>query len=122
MSGPSAATLDPLSANTTREQRSEPRKPLCVTATLQVPGAGPLQATTVNLSAHGMDLRASAGLRPAMRCEVSFGLPVDGGLRLLRLQACVVRSQSMPDGHDLGVLFLGPPQRAQELIEYFVCS
>jgi hypothetical protein len=121
MSGPSAATLDPLSAATTREQRSEPRKPLRVSATLQVPDGGALQATTINLSAHGMDLACSAALRPAMRCEVSFGLPVDGGLRLLTLQACVVRSQPMVDGHDLGLHFLGPPQRAQELIEYYVC-
>jgi hypothetical protein len=121
MSGQTAATLDPLSAATTREQRSEPRKPLRVAVTLQVPDGGALQASTVNLSAHGMDLVCSAALRPAMRCEVSFGLPVDGGLRLLTLQACVVRSQPSPDGHDLGLHFLGPPQRAQELIEYYVC-
>lgn len=121
MSGPSAATLDPLSALTTREQRSEPRKPLCVAANVQLAGGEPIPATTANLSVHGVDLRCAVALPPATHCELSFGLPVDGGLRLLRLRACVVRSQPGDEGHELGLLFLGPPQRAQELIEYFVC-
>ncbi|MFZ5547833.1 MAG: PilZ domain-containing protein [Pseudomonadota bacterium] len=120
MSG--SATLDPLLAATSREQRSEPRKALSVAATVQPLGGVPLLATTVNLSAHGIDLLCDTPLRPATRCEMSFGLPVDGEQRPVTLQACVVRSQPAEDGgHDLGLVFLGTPQRLQSLIEFYVC-
>lgn len=120
MSG--SATLDPLLAATSREQRSEPRKALCVTASVQPQGGMPLRATTVNLSAHGIDLLCDTPLRPATRCELSFGLPVDGESRPITLQACVVRCQAVEeDVHDLGLVFLGTPQRVQALIEFFVC-
>lgn len=115
------ATLDPLLAAASREQRSEPRKPLSVAATVLPAGGHPLLARTVNLSAHGIDLLCDTPLRPATRCELSFELPVDGELRPLTLQGCVVRSQPVVDGHDLGLIFLGTPQRLQALIEFFIC-
>lgn len=122
MPQPSADTLDPLAAAARRDPRSEPRKPLVAIASVRLPDGDLLVATTTNLSAHGMDLCCAAGLRPATRCEVSFALPVDGAERPLTLNACVVRNSPAAGGHQLGLVFLGPTARVQELIEYYVFS
>jgi hypothetical protein len=106
----------------TREQRSEPRKDLFVTVTVFPAGEAAVVATSTNVSAHGMDLSSAVELRPSTRCEVEFALPVDGQTRLLRLQACVVRSAALTDEFSLGLVFFGMPERTQELLEVFLCS
>ena len=105
-----------------RDLRSEPRKDLCVTATVSPVDAPAIQATTTNVSAHGMDLSCTTELRASTRCEVAFALPVDGQLRPLQLQGCVVRSEARDDGFSLGLVFFGMPARTQELLELFICT
>ena len=105
-----------------REQRSEPRKDLCVTVTVFPAGESPIVATSTNVSAHGMDLSSAIELRPATRCEVEFALPVDDQMRPLRLQACVVRSSVLSGEFSLGLVFFGMPERTQQLLELFICT
>lgn len=105
-----------------REQRSEPRKDLCVNVTVFPAGESAIMATSTNVSAHGMDLSSAIELRPSTRCEVEFALPVDGQVRILRIQACVVRSATLSDEFSLGLVFFGMPERTQELLERFLCS
>jgi hypothetical protein len=105
-----------------REQRSEPRKELCVNVAVFPVGEPAIVATSTNVSAHGMDLSSAIELRPATRCEVEFALPIDGQRRLLRIQACVVRSTALTDEFSLGLVFFGMPQRTQELLELFLCT
>lgn len=105
-----------------RDQRSEPRKDLCVEATICPIDGRAILATTTNVSAHGIDLSSSLELRPSTRCEVAFALPVGDEWRAVKLQACVVRSAAREDDYSLGLVFFGMPERTKELLELFICS
>lgn len=105
-----------------REQRSEPRKDLCVEATICPVDGRAISATTANVSAHGVDLSCMHELRPSTRCEVAFALPVGNDWRAVKLQACVVRSTTREDDYSLGLVFFGMPERTKELLELFICS
>ena len=109
-------------ARAVRDQRSEPRRELCVQATI-CPVDGPaIVATTTNVSAHGVDLSCPVELRPATRCDVAFALPDGNQWHALKLQGCVVRSSRREDDYSLGLVFFGMPARTQELLELFIWS
>ncbi|HEX5683140.1 MAG TPA: PilZ domain-containing protein [Ideonella sp.] len=112
--------VDPALRIAANDLRSEPRKPLCAAAAVVPASGAAIQATTANVSVHGVDLISEIELRPATRCEVAFSLPIAGQMRPVQLQACVVRSTPGVDNFSLGLVFFGMPPRTQELLESFV--
>jgi len=118
----SIAFVETMSSVAAKDLRSEPRKALRVAAAVVPVSATAIQATTTNVSVHGVDLISDTDLRPATRCEVVFSLPLGSQMRPVQLQACVVRSTPGPDSFSLGLVFFGMPHRTKELLESFVCS
>lgn len=105
---------------TKREQRLEARKTLRIEATLSTQSGRTLRATTINLSAHGVELISPVDLPPATMCEISF--VSEAGLQPQRVtaHACVVRCERAAGGYRLGLLLSAASPRAKDILQCLV--
>jgi hypothetical protein len=103
-----------------RDQRLEARKTLRIEATVTTQSGRSLQATTMNISAHGVELISPVDLPPATMCEVSF--VSEAGLQPQRVtaHACVVRCERAAGGYRLGLLLSASSPRANDILQCLV--
>jgi hypothetical protein len=103
-----------------RDQRLEIRKTLRIEATVSTQSGRSFRATTINISAHGVELISPVDLPPATMCELSF--VSEAGLQPQRVtaHACVVRCGRAAGGYRLGLLLSASSPRANDILQCLV--
>lgn len=104
------------------ERRSGIRKLVRLSATLEMEGAAPLAARTVEISQGGVALSSPLNLKPGGRCLIRIALPAKTPQPLLAVRAAVVYSvlSQRDGGFRVGVQFQALGQAEEARLQAFL--